>query len=489
MHYWRKRNGVRTFIAIMLVVCLEGGGARAQLPGLPGPAPAAKIDREPAKPSGAVAAPSGPITLQERVPDRTLQQFLARFLPKYPGVRRIKVGVDDGVVTLEGRVDDDDSRDEITDVVKRVEGVRLVLNQMKTDEELMTAWDFAAREINLIVSYFVHKWLLVLVALVLLALSILLARLFAAHADSLLAPFVRNVLLRSVVGSLISSLVVVGGVLLALSALQLTQAVLSILGLAGMVGLAVGFAFRDITENFIASVLLGVRRPFQVGDYVTIAGQSGVVKSLNTRATVLVTLEGNHVRIPNAVVFKEILINATASPSFRHSFDVLIPPEASTADAIAAIGRALREQDGVLSDPPPRAVVDDLESGGVRLKAYFWSPTRGVDLIQLTSDVKLKARVALQQAGVFPTAAANASSPARREGGAGHDSPPAAGRAAANLERDEHAAASSPSPVAPNGRRTPLEHILQQPETRVSEEGVNLLRESSAESRCESRGV
>ena len=121
---------------------------------------------------------------------------------------------------------------------------------------------------------------------------------------------------------------------------------LSILGLAGVVGLAVGFAFRDITENFIASVLLGVRRPFQIGDYVTVAGQSGVVKSLNTRATVLVTLEGNHVRIPNAMIFKEIMVNATASPSFRNSFDVVIPNEASTADALDAIDRALRETEG-----------------------------------------------------------------------------------------------------------------------------------------------
>jgi small-conductance mechanosensitive channel len=390
------------------------------------------------------------------------------------------VAVDEGVVTLEGHVDDDSSRDEITDVVKRVEGVRLVLNQTKTDEEMMNAWDFAARELNLIGSYFVRKWLLIVVALGLPAASALLARLFAAHADTLLAPFVPNVLLHSVVGSLISATMVIGGVLLALSALRLTQAVLSILGLAGVVGLAVGFAFRDITENFIASVLLGLRRPFQIGDFVTIAGQTGVVRSLNTRATVLVTLEGNHVRIPNSVVFKEILINATASPSFRHSFDVVIPPEASTADAMAAIARALSTQQGILSDPAPRAVVEDLAADGVRLRAYFWSPTRGVDLIQVASDAKLKARVALQQAGVFPAqAAASASVPASGPAGNGTPGPaqPApAGPAPSNLERDSHAVATAPSPIARDGRPTPLDRVLHEPETRVSEEAANLLQ-------------
>jgi small-conductance mechanosensitive channel len=481
-HFGRR---ARTTAASILVLFVIPTAARAQLPALTGPAPTAKGAKEPGKPGAAVAAPSGPITVRERIPDQTLQQFLARFLPRYPGVRTMKVTVDDGVVTLVGRVDDDDSRDEITDVVKRVEGVRLVLNQMKTDEETMTAWDFAARELDVIRSYFVRKWLLILLALALAAASVLLARLFAARADTLLAPFVANVLLRSVVASLVSSVIVIGGFLLALSALQLTQAVLSILGLAGMVGLAVGFAFRDIAENFIASVLLGLRRPFQVGDYVTIAGQSGVVKSLNTRATVLVTLEGNHVRIPNSVVFKEILINATASPSFRNGFDVVIPPEASTADAIAAITRALKEQDGILPDPPPRAVVADLEPGGVRLRAYFWSPTRAVDLIQLTSDVKLRVRVALQQAGVLPAPTTANPAPTGKSpspvtasnGAAGQSAPSSADPVAASLARDVHAAASSPSPVAANGRQTPLEHALQQPETRVSEEGTNLLRE------------
>jgi small-conductance mechanosensitive channel len=205
----------------------------------------------------------------------------------------------------------------------------------------------------------------------------------------------------------------IGGLLLALGALRLTQAVLSILGLSAVVGLAVGFAFRDITENFIASVLLGMRSPFQIGDYVTVAGHSGVVKSLITRATVLVTLEGNHVRIPNSVIFKEIMVNATASPCSRNTFDVLIPYTASTSAAIDAISRALNQQPGVLSNPAPRVLVEALEAEAVRLRAYLWTPTQGADWFRLLSGVKLKAKVELQKAGVMTT------QPAANHGGAG----------------------------------------------------------------------
>src|SRR5262245_15348297 len=85
----------------------------------------------------------------------------------------------------------------------------------------------------------------------------------------------------------------------------------------------------------------------------------------------------------------------------RHSFDVVIPHEASTAGAIDAIGRALKEQPGILRDPAPRALVETLEPSGVRIRAYFWSPAQGVDWFQLRSDIKMKAKVGLQLVGVL----------------------------------------------------------------------------------------
>jgi small conductance mechanosensitive channel len=354
---------------------------------------------------------------------------------------------------------------------------------------VMTGSEFARQELANFRDYIARKWILMLMALMIVAMSWLLAQFFAARSETLLAPVIHNVLLRSVVGSIISGLLVIGGLMLALGTLRLTQAVMSVLGVSGLIVLAVGFAFRDITENFIASVLLGVRRPFQIGDYVTIAGQSGIVKSLNTRATVLVTLEGKHVRIPNSTIFKEIMVNATASPSFRSSFDVLIPNEASTADAIDALNRALRETQGVLTDPPPRALVEALEPGGVRLRADFWTPTQNIDWFQLMSDVKLKAKVALQQAGVIalPIAAlpAKPESTADNHGGHSNGTPApapslAVHQAAANLARDARAARDAQTAVVQDGE-TPADRVLQEPETRVSDEGTNLIKGARSE--------
>jgi small-conductance mechanosensitive channel len=510
MRTLQRRNGGRRFLAglAILIGLLPSRPALGQVPGLPtapaaakGSSATAKGDGQPAteKAKPAVATSTGPIAVHQQVSDREIRRFLGKFLPKYPGVEKIDVSVDEGVVTLTGRVDDQDTQDEITDVVKRVEGVRLVLNQTVTDNDVMSGWEFARQEAGNFFDYLARKWVLILLALSIVAISWLLAQAFATHAETILAPLVHNVLLRSVVGSIISGLLVIGGLILALQALRLTEWVLSVVGVSGLVVLAVGFAFRDITENFIASVLLGLRRPFQIGDYVTIAGQSGVVKSLNTRATVLVTLDGKHVRIPNSTIFKEIMVNATASPSFRTNFDVVVPDVASTAAAIDAINRALRETPGILSDPPARALVEALEPGGVRLRADFWTPTHGVDWLQLMSDAKLRTKVALQQAGALgmpaPAPAPAPALPAKAEDrpngrsaskpdGASAAAPaPAAAaehQAAANLARDAHAARNASTAVVDHGE-TPMARVLEEPETRVSDEGANLLKSPRAE--------
>ena len=480
----RDRKRKRTAVVLVLSVTFGASIARAQIPGLPAaPAPASK-GAEPEK-KESVATTAGPIKVKTGVSDHAVERTLEDLLPKYPGVRDVDATVEQGVVTLEGQVDDDDTRDQMTQVAKQIEGVRLVINKVATDAEVLTAWQLVMEKIASIWELISRRWLLALLSLLIVVAFAGAARVFNAYAETLLAPFVKNVMLRAVAGSLVSSALVLGGLTFGLSILNLTHAVASVIGLAGVITLAVGFAFKDIAENFIASILLGVRRPFRVGDYITVAGQTGVVRSLNTRATVLVTLEGNHVRIPNNIVYKEILINATASVSYRSSFDVLVPYEASTAAATEAMNRALRQGDGILNDPPARALVEALEPGGVRIRAYYWVPVQGIDWFQLNSDAKLRVKVALQQAGVLgapspapaPATVAIDGRPAEPSPAAEAAASQSAAKAEANLRKDARAAEHAKA-VSTEGQPSPMERALDQAENRVSEEGANLLVEA-----------
>ncbi len=474
------------FVGCLIGAVLWATSAGAQIPPLPGTT-GAPVRVESGKAAGAdtVAAPTadnpeataaatpGPISVAASVRDEDIQKTLRGLLPEYPGVTWVEIEVNDGIVKLEGQVDNEEVRGNVTQFTRRVEGVRLILNRMKTDAQTLSGPQLAARMLDNLWTTISQTWLLVVIAIVIVVVFSLLARLFNTHSEMLLSPLVANALLRSVIGSLIGSLLFVSGLLAALKVLDLTQIVLSILGLAGIVGLAVGFAFRDIAENFIASVLLGMRRPFQVGDFVQVAGQAGLVQTLNTRATVLVTLDGKHVRIPNSTIFKEILVNSTASASTRSTYQLVIPYEASTAAALEAITESLQGLDGVLENPPARALVESLEPNGVKLQAYFWAPSQGIDGLKLLSDAKLKTKVALQRLGITaaPTQVAVAGSLVTEVTA---DSASERHRAKNNLRKDSRAAANL-ADTSGEGADLPAEHVMHEAETSVGGEGQNLL--------------
>jgi hypothetical protein len=116
------------------------------------------------------------------------------------------------------------------------------------------------------------------------------------------------------------------GVVLALDLLNLTALLGTILGAAGIIGLAIGFAVRDTVENFIASIMLSIRQPFRPKDLVEIEGELGHVIRLTSRATILLSLDGNHIRLPNATVFKAKIINYSRNDERRFHLRLGIDP-------------------------------------------------------------------------------------------------------------------------------------------------------------------
>jgi small-conductance mechanosensitive channel len=290
--------------------------------------------------------------------------------------------------------------------------------------------------------------------------------------------------MRSVVGSVVALAIVLVGVYAALEILGVARAVLSVVGLAGAVALALSFAFRDFAENFIASLLLGFRRPFGVGDVLEVEGFMGVVRALNTRATVLVTAEGNQVRIPNAMVFKNVMVNRTASDAKRYTFDVLIAHDASVTEAQRAIAEALAGHDGLLQNPKPRALVQDLEPGGVRIRSYFWLPGRGVDDLKLQSDARLRAKVALQDAGVALPQATMAVrlvpaplAPPSRPGLTGRKSTAAREEASTREHQRLDSVAASESSAAKDAQPSTFDQALNVARDLPGDEGENLLKD------------
>jgi small conductance mechanosensitive channel len=119
------------------------------------------------------------------------------------------------------------------------------------------------------------------------------------------------------------------GVFIALNILKLESAVASLLAGASIIGLAVGFAFQDLTANFISGAYIAFRKPFEVGDLIETNSFLGNVDDINLRSTTIRTFEGLHVLLPNKEIFQKPIINYSRTNERKIELTFTIPQKAN----------------------------------------------------------------------------------------------------------------------------------------------------------------
>lgn len=311
-----------------------------------------------------------------------------------------QVEVEDGVVFLSGQAESDEIKNWAGNLARNTEDVAAVVNRIELSTP--SAWDFReARNGLLRLSQdIVRSVPFVVVALLILALSAWAGWFAAQRARRLLRAKIRARLLRGVLAGGLGMLVFLAGTYIVLRVSGLTQLALTVVGGTGLVGLAVGIAFRDITENFLASIFLSMQQPFEKGDLVEIVGVTGYVQQLNVRTTVLMTLDGSLVQIPNATVYKTTVRNFTANPSRRESFVVGIGYDDAIDEAQAVALKVLVDHPAVLKEPEPWVLADDLGKATVNLRIYFWLNGHEHSWLKVRSSVIRLVKRAFQQHGI-----------------------------------------------------------------------------------------
>jgi small conductance mechanosensitive channel len=202
--------------------------------------------------------------------------------------------------------------------------------------------------------------------------------------------FYRRISVNYFIADLLSKLThlifIVIGIILALSLLDATALLGTILGAAGIFGLAIGFAVRDTVENFIASLLLSIRNPFEVNDFVDIDGHLGNVARLTSRATILISPDGNHVRIPNSMVFKSVITNFTRNPERRFQFDLGIGTGQNLSQAQGLALETLKALPGIMIEPKPQAIIQELGDSSVVMRIFGWVNQQQHDFGKVRSE-------------------------------------------------------------------------------------------------------
>lgn len=204
--------------------------------------------------------------------------------------------------------------------------------------------------------------------------------------------------------TLVHAVLIALGVLAALWIAVPTFKFTEIVASLGVTGLIVGFALKDILENFVAGILLLWRRPYRVGDQIQSGAHEGTVQEINFRSTVLKTYDGIKVYIPNGKAFTEPIENKTGYRERRTTIALGIDQRATIGTAREVILRALRGIDDVLSDPPPEVLFDAVGEFTNDLLVRFWaSPPTRIHELETRSRVTERLYETLLAAGIgFP---------------------------------------------------------------------------------------
>lgn len=325
------------------------------------------VDEKAASPEPSTTVEVNPVTRDEEI-----RQRLERILRATDWFQDPQVTVEEGVVFLNGRTLSEEHRVWAGNLAQKTRDVVAVVNRLEAQGPSPWDWQPALAGFHDLWTSFVYSIPYLAFGLVILLAAYAAARLLARAMRPVLDQRVGVPLLREVIARGLGILVFLFGLYIVLRVSGLTRLAVTVLGGTGLVGLVIGIAFRDITENFLASVLLSMQQPFRVGDLVELVGVLGYVQQLNVRTTVLMTLTGNHVQIPNSTVFKSTIRNFTSNPNRREEFTVGIGYDVPIPEAQEVALQVLAGHPAVLKEPEPWVLVDSLGAGTVVLRVYFW---------------------------------------------------------------------------------------------------------------------
>lgn len=210
------------------------------------------------------------------------------------------------------------------------------------------------------------------VALLVLIIFYVTGKLTRKAVRNLLEKTTSNKTIISLLETIVGIIIIGIGCFIALSVLQLDGAVTSLLAGAGIIGLALGFAFQDIASNFISGVILSIRHPFGLGDIIETNDFYGVVQKLNLRNTIIKTVTGQIVYIPNKSVFENPLQNYTNTGLRRIDLSCGVSYGDDLEKAKKVALEAVDSVENVLSDRGIEFYYEEFGDSSINFKIRFW---------------------------------------------------------------------------------------------------------------------
>jgi small conductance mechanosensitive channel len=210
-----------------------------------------------------------------------------------------------------------------------------------------------------------------------------------------------------VLGRLAQGAIILVGLFVALSIVIPSLRAGDLVQLLGISGVAIGFAFRDILQNFLSGILILLTEPFRIGDQIVFKDFEGTVERIETRATTIKTYDNRRIVIPNSELFTNSVTVNTALDQRRMEYDVGIGYGDDIPQAKQLMLEAIASISEVLQDPAPDVLVVGLGESAVNIRVRWWiAPPRRIDDLTSRDQVLTAIKQKLSENGIdlpYPT--------------------------------------------------------------------------------------
>jgi len=303
--------------------------------------------------------------------DTQIRQRLTGIYEVLEPLSAVEVDVRDGVVLLSGAVSNETQAERALSLAEQLPGVILVDDGIQRRLDVQGNLSPLLQQLENNVMQWLRALPLFAIALLIFAVIVYLGYALARW-SALWQRLTPNAFLSELVAQTVRTIAIMLGLIVALSLMGATTLMATILGSAGVVGLAIGFAVRDTIENYISSIMLSLRQPFRANDHVVINEHEGKVVRLTSRATVLMTLDGNQLRIPNSTVFKAVILNYSSNPQRRFAFELGVDAADDPVAAMKVGTDAIKALSFILTEPEPNALIQTVGDSNIVLCFTGW---------------------------------------------------------------------------------------------------------------------
>ncbi|MEO8666321.1 MAG: mechanosensitive ion channel family protein [Ignavibacteria bacterium] len=249
---------------------------------------------------------------------------------------------------------------------------------------------------------FIHILPRLMIAFVILVAAVFIGKKVSDLVKKRISKRLKDPLLANFTGRMAKWSIILIGIIPTMEIIGLTNFAGGLVAGAGVSAIIIGFAFKDIGENFLSGLILAFNRPFDIGDVIETENITGSIMSLDLRTTTVKTFEGYAVFVPNSMIVNNPLKNYNREGSRRFDFTVGIDYDSDVDTARNIILKGLQTVEEILKEPAPFVIVSELTANSTNLRTYFWinAPIAGRNLLEIKSEVIELTLKAFKEGGV-----------------------------------------------------------------------------------------